>query len=380
MVENEIQQLKKKLDLERRKSQHIFSISHKYLEIISSNQHNKINLILQAILDGVIEVLDSESGSILLVEDNFDEMSIYAAKGLSEDIIKNTRIKIGDGISGWIVKNKKSLLVQDIEKDSRFARQSGEKYNTKSLIGAPIQIDNKVLGVININNKQHHQVYDQDDLDLLLATANYAALIISNLNLYDKLELLYINTIEALAEAIDARDHYTKSHSEHVCKYAMAIAKEMNLPQNNIEVIERAARLHDIGKIGVHDAVLNKPGKLTDEEWAEIKTHSLKGAQILEPLAYLEGVIKTVRQHHERFDGTGYPYNITGSEIRIEARVLAVADTFDAMTTNRSYAKAMTQEEAIKELKRVSGKQLDSDAVNALLRVLKKGTVKIAQN
>jgi putative nucleotidyltransferase with HDIG domain len=279
---------------------------------------------------------------------------------------------VGERISGWVAQHKKGVLVLDVEKDPRFAKRSHEKYYTKSLISAPIMIDRNVLGVININNKRNRQPYQEEDLDLLETLAIQAALIISNVNLYKELQRLYMNTVEALAEAIDARDHYTKRHSEQVTKYAVAIAKELGLTQKKIEIVERASKLHDIGKIGVHDYILTKPAKLTKEEWEEVKAHSLKGVRILEPLAFLDGVIDTVRQHHERYDGTGYPDKKKAKQIRIEARIMAVADAFDAMTTERPYAKALTREEAIEELKRESGKQFDPQVVEALLRVLAK--------
>ncbi len=370
--EREFVHLKRQLELQNKKLQHIFKIGRASVAILSSEKPEKLNSVLQEIIDEATEVLNSEVGSILLFEPKSDIMTIRVAKGLDEDIIKKTRLKTGERISGWVAKHKEAILVKDIEEDTRFSPRSLERYYTKSLISAPIMIDRHVLGVININNKGNRQVFDEEDLDLLGAVAAQAALIISNVNLYKELQRLYMNTVEALAEAIDARDHYTKSHSEHVTEYTVAIANEMGLPQKKIEIIERASKLHDIGKIGIHDYILNKPGKLTKDEWEEVKTHSLKGARILEPLAFLDGVIGTVKQHHERYDGTGYPDKIKGDKIRIEARIMAAADAFDAMITERPYAAAKTQEEAIEELKKESGKQFDPKVVKAFLKVLEK--------
>ena len=370
--EKEVIQLERQLELQNKKLQHIFKIGRASVAILSSEKPGKLNSVLQAIINEATEILDSEVGSILLFGEKSEIMTIRVAKGLDENIIKKTRIKTGERISGWVAKNKEGILVKDIEKDPRFNMRSHEKYYTKSLISAPIMINSHVLGTININNKRNHQVFDEEDLDLLEAVAAQAALIITNVNLYKELQRLYMNTVEALAEAIDARDHYTKSHSEHVTEYAVAIAREMGLPQKKIEIVERASKLHDIGKIGIHDYILTKPGKLTREEWEEVKTHSLKGARILEPLAFLDGVIGTVKQHHERYDGTGYPDKIKGDKIRLEARIMAVADSFDAMTTKRPYAVARTKKEAIEELKKESGKQFDPKVVEAFLKVLEK--------
>lgn len=370
--EKEFIQLKRQVELQNKKLQHIFKIGRASVAILSSQKPEKLNSVLQAIINEATEILDSEVGSILFFNEKLDIMTIRVAKGLDGDIIKKTRLKTGERISGWVAKHKKGILVKDIEKDPRFSTRSHERYYTKSLISAPIMIDSHVLGVININNKRNRQVFNEEDLDLLEAVAAQAALIISNVKLYKQLQKLYMNTVEALAEAIDARDHYTKSHSEHVTEYAIAIAKEMGLSQHKIEIVERASKLHDVGKIGIHDYILTKPGKLTKEEWEEVKTHSLKGARILEPLAFLDGVIGTIKQHHERYDGSGYPDKIKGDKIRIEARIMAVADSFDAMVTERPYAAIKTREEAIEELKKESGKQFDPKVVEAFLRVLEK--------
>ena len=193
--------------------------------------------------------------------------------------------------------------------------------------------------------------------------------------LYKEVNKTYLGAIEALVAAVDEKDHYTKAHSENVTKYAVAIARGMNLSPHQIEVVERAGRLHDLGKIGVHDYILTKPGKLTPEEWEEIKGHSLKSAKILEPLAFLNGVIKTVRHHHEHFNGKGYPNGKAGKEIPLEARILTVADAFDAMTSDRPYRKAMSRDKAIDIFKEESGRQFDPDVVKVFLGLIEKSQI-----
>lgn len=189
---------------------------------------------------------------------------------------------------------------------------------------------------------------------------------------HKELQEVYMRTITALASAVDAKDHYTRSHSEHVTKYAVAIAKEMRLAPSEIELIREACQLHDLGKIGIHDYILTKPGKLTPEEWDEIRLHSLRGAEILKPLTFLNGVIELIRQHHERYDGKGYPYGYKGKKIELGARIIAAADAYDAMISERPYRKAYSKEGAIKELKRNSGTQFDPKVIKAFLKVLKK--------
>jgi len=191
--------------------------------------------------------------------------------------------------------------------------------------------------------------------------------------LYEELQATYLYTIKALAQAIDARDHYTHSHSKNVTKYAVMIAQEMKLSAKEIDEIRQACELHDLGKIGIHDYVLTKPGELTPQEWEEVRLHSLKGAEILAPLKFLDAAIKLIQQHHERHDGKGYPYGLKGESIQLGARIMAVADAFDAMISERPYReKPLTKEKAIEEVKKNSGTQFDPQVVKAFLKITDK--------
>ena len=191
-------------------------------------------------------------------------------------------------------------------------------------------------------------------------------------DLYHEMQATYLSTVKALAQVIEAKDRYTLKHSDNVTKYAVAIAEEMRFSLPEIEEIREASQLHDLGKIGIHDYILTKPSKLTEEEWEEIKLHSLRGAEILKPLTFLNGVIRLIRQHHERYDGIGYPDKLKGEEIVLGARIIAVADSFDAMISERPYRKAYSKEYAICELKKKSGTQFDPQVVATFLRALKK--------
>jgi putative nucleotidyltransferase with HDIG domain len=191
--------------------------------------------------------------------------------------------------------------------------------------------------------------------------------------LYEDLRSTYMRTIKVLAQTIDARDHYTHSHSENVAKYAVAIAEELRLSTNDIELIRQACELHDLGKIGVEDLILSKPGSLTDQEWQQIKRHPLTGAQILEPLTFLNGVIDLVRQHHEHYDGSGYPEGRRGDDILLGARIIHLADAYEAMRSARSYRKVpLSKDEATLEIKKNSGMQFDPKIVEAFLKVVDK--------
>ncbi|MBI3008474.1 MAG: HD-GYP domain-containing protein [Candidatus Omnitrophica bacterium] len=193
--------------------------------------------------------------------------------------------------------------------------------------------------------------------------------------LCNNLQKTYLNTITALASAIDAKDGYTNGHSDRLSRYAVIIATALRLGESRVKAIEYAAKLHDIGKIATPDYILNKPGKLTEDEWREMKAHALRGAAIIEPLEFLKGVVPVVRHHHERFDGKGYPSGLRGKRIMLEARILAVADAFEAMTTNRPYQKARGIEKAKEELEKNKNSQFDPKVVDVFLRVLGNGSL-----
>lgn len=189
---------------------------------------------------------------------------------------------------------------------------------------------------------------------------------------YKELKALYKGLIFSLVHAIEAKSHWTKGHSERVTNYALAIAREAGLKEKELEILNTAALLHDIGKIGTYDIILDKPGKLTAEEFALVKMHPVKGEEILKPISQLKKILPIIRHHHERVDGKGYPDGIKGEEIPFSARILHVADSFDAMTADRPYRPAPGVEYAVSELKKYSGTQFDSRAVEAFLKVLER--------
>lgn len=192
---------------------------------------------------------------------------------------------------------------------------------------------------------------------------------------YMEVRQVYLDTLGALASALDAKDKYTRGHSDRVAVYAVEIAREMKIPEDKVEIIEHMALLHDIGKIGISGETLCKPGKLSESEFDKIKQHPVIGANILMNIRDLGTVTEYVRYHHEKFNGTGYPYGLKGEEIPLEARIITLADSFDAMTSNRSYRKAMTLEEAVEEVKRSSGTHFDPMIVEAFLTGLDNGVI-----
>jgi len=202
-------------------------------------------------------------------------------------------------------------------------------------------------------------------LPLLLARRSF--------ELYTKMRKIYLETMRALAAAIDAKDPYTKGHSERVTEMAIALAQELNLPEQQIEDLEYAALLHDIGKIGIDERILGKNGGLTSEEWEKIREHTLIGAKIIEPVEFLKNSYQAIYYHHERYDGSGYPAGKKGEEIPLFARIIAVADAYDAMNSDRPYRKKLSEDEIIQELREQAGGQFDPEVAQALISILKKG-------
>ena len=213
--------------------------------------------------------------------------------------------------------------------------------------------------------KQRIELKARNEIGQLAETFNHMA---GRLDLYDRnMRELFISTIKSLAAAIDAKDPYTRGHSDRVAHFSVAIARELGLDSSAMEQVQISALLHDVGKIGIDDAVLRKPDRLTDEEFALIKRHPSMGANIMAPIKQLKDIIPGMRHHHEAFDGSGYPDGLAGGEIPFVARIIAVADTFDAMTSDRLYQKAMDNDFVIKTLRRLSGTKYDPKLVDAFV-------------
>lgn len=265
----------------------------------------------------------------------------------------------------------------------------------KASLCVPCYFKKDLLGILILGEKTSGESFTRQETGFFVTLANNAAMAIANAqlieNLHSKVEeikdlylrehRIFIHTSIALAAAIDARDPYTHGHTERVTNYCLSVARELEgLPEiNNYknfkETLQISALLHDIGKIGIPDHILNKHSRLTPEEYEEIKKHSVIGATILNPIKELGDVAKEIRAHQECYDGSGYPDGLKGNAIPLVARIISVSDAFDAMTTNRAYRKAKSAEEAVQELKRCSGSQFDPVIVSAFLLAYEKGNI-----
>lgn len=236
-------------------------------------------------------------------------------------------------------------------------------------IAASVKVKDENRGTLTVlgNNKRD---YSTGDVKLLTALAGQLSIIITNSELYLDLKNFLLNLVKSMVSAIEAKDSYTRGHSERVHNISVLIAKVMGLSHTDVENISWAAILHDIGKIGIPEQVLTKPGKLTNEEYALIMTHARKGYEILKPIIQLQDALPGILYHQERYDGKGYPENLKGEDIPLYARIIALADTFDAITSSRAYRPQNTHQNAMNEIERVSGTQLDPVVVEAFRKVL----------
>lgn len=328
--------------------------------------------LLTKIMSTATKVMRCETSTVYLVDEQTNELYFHIVSG-DPNVgakLQEIRLPMGTGLAGWCAQNNKPVIVPDTEKDPRFFKGADKKsgFVTRSMICVPMRLKDRVVGVLQVLNRTGDIPFNDHDLETLENVANQAVSAIENARLYENIQKVYLSTIEVLATAIDAKDPYTQGHSRRVTQYSVAIAEEMNLSPKEVENIRYAGLLHDVGKIGIKDSIIRKPGRLTDEEYAIIKKHPAIGAKILRPVDFLADKIPGVLHHHEYFDGRGYPDHLTGTTIPLAGRIICVADAFDAMTTNRPYRKGLTVKTAIGELQKFSGKQFDPECVEAFLK------------
>ncbi len=274
------------------------------------------------------------------------------------------RYPLREGLVGWALRHRTALDIADLQDESRLPPGIGGialHRGQGSLLVLPLQVEERLLGALTIGSSRvgAYAATDRGIVNLLVAQVAAAvriALLIAEL---DGAEAI----IAGMAKAVEAKDPYTQGHAERVTRYAVALAEAAAVPLHIRELVVRAGPLHDVGKIGVPDYVLGKPGRLTDEEFALIKRHPEIGDDICRPLHSLRRLRPGIRHHHERYDGRGYPDGLAGEDIPLEARVLAIADTYDAMTSTRPYRDGMPVARALAIIAANEGPQWDPTLV-----------------
>ncbi|NQU94743.1 MAG: HD domain-containing protein [Candidatus Omnitrophica bacterium] len=316
-------------------------------------------------------LLNAKICNLRLIDSHKRILTTRVSKGLSKDYTKKTIVAIGDGIAGKVAAIKKPIVIKDTatRRDIKFKKDI-KKEKIRSLICVPILLKKETMGTLTVYGRKVGK-FKKSDSTILMNFANHIAILIDNVRVHKKIFNSYMNTIKSLVSAVEARDAYTRGHSEKVTDYALAIAGVLGLSKEDRIMLTYCGRLHDIGKIAISDLILNKPGRLTETERAEIEIHPAKAVEILSNLKFLESGIPAIKHHHERYDGGGYPDGLRGEEIPLLARIIGCTDAFDAMTSDRAYRSRMSAEKAIEELKINRGKQFDPDVLDAFLGTLK---------
>jgi putative nucleotidyltransferase with HDIG domain len=246
-------------------------------------------------------------------------------------------------------------------------------------MSVPLVGKNKMFGVLNVS-KFAGAPFSTSDLQIVLILSSQVVTAMENAGLFEDLRENYFRTVQALVAAVEAKDPYTRWHSTNVAKYAVAIARDLGMSPSQLEEMHIAAILHDVGKIGISELIISKPERLSREEFDIMKDHPAHGIRILEPIGFSPTIISAIYQHHERYDGKGYPQGLVGEDIILAARVLNVADTIDAMVSERPYRGMISTDEVLRELERESGGQFDPRVTASARRLIEKGLLKLGMH
>lgn len=335
-------------------------------------------------LKSAVQDLGATAGIVTLTSDEDPGLLITeAAYCVHGDFHFPVVIGIGDGVSGYVAQEGQPIALT--ANGTGFVDVDGIGIEVKSAVSVPLinrnfsgvgmaQTDS-VMGAITIVNSEFSNALEAEELDVLQSLASLMANAIHNARMEEKQRATFIRTMESLATALEARDEYTRGHSQRVCDLSVMLGSKLGLMQDALEELRIGTVLHDIGKIGVPDSILNKPSRLDEEEYKVMCTHPVIGYEICKPLMLSEGVLMIIRNHHEKLDGSGYPDGLKGGELPLSLRIVCVADAFDAMSSRRPYRGVMDMDHVVGELSKGAGTQFDSVVVEALKGLLYAGSL-----
>ncbi len=327
-----------------------------------------IRELLLRVLEYVKDKLGYSNCAILLLDSERKALRILAAINYLDDVVRDIRIPLGKGITGWAVLHDEVVFVPDTHADPRYIPGA---HDIRSELAIPLKAGTQVIGVLDVESGVPN-FFKKADLRILEPLAAIVAIAVENARLYTELKEThadladsFFQSVEALAEAVEAKDAFTHGHIQRSAYWGITLARLLNLDERRTENVRLASILHDVGKIGVPEAILLKPGKLTPEERIEIEKHVEIGAQILQRIRRLHEIVPIVMAHQERWDGVtegpfhGYPRGLQGEDIPLEARIITVVDAFDAMVSDRPYRKRLGYDKAIQRLEEEKGRQFD---------------------
>lgn len=336
-----------------------------------------VNAMAQHVLESAVQQTGAQGGQLLLVAAKGEDLQSEAIADW-DPLPEEQQAAVKAAMAGavrWVRASGREILIQPGQQPLEEGESRGYAY---SIIATPLLwsdnsgSEREVLGVIVLWNHAE-TTFTHDELELLQALSALAAVGIVNLRLYTNLQNSFFRTLGSLAKSLEARDDYTQGHSDRVTKVACMLAEHMSVPKEGVELLRYAGPLHDIGKVGVPDAILRKNGKLTAEEWEIMRRHPIISEEICRPLGLPEEVLFLVLHHHERLDGKGYPEGLRAEDLPLILRILTLADCFDALRSRRPYREPMTREELVAEFNKCAGRMLDPSVVEAWKQLLETG-------
>ncbi|OGR82387.1 MAG: hypothetical protein A2901_08035 [Elusimicrobia bacterium RIFCSPLOWO2_01_FULL_54_10] len=333
--------------------------------------------VYRRVLDAACLIMKCPAGSVMITSKDGEELEVICSKGLPQELVDSIKLKRGQGVAGRAIETGKMIVVDDIETDARFVGRKDVEAHLKSLVCVPLKVKEKIAGVINVDAPEAHHAFGERDLRLLQVYAGLAALSMENLDMFNNLQIFYQEMVQTLAETLDYKqfDARNQPATDHLRtrRLARAVSEALRLPESIVKYVEYASLMHGIGKMGIGEAILRKPGKLTPEEYEQIKRHPEIAQQMISKVTFLSPVVPMILYHQERWDGSGYPAGLKGEEIPLGSRIVAVINAFDAMVSERPYRKALDENEAVAELKKGAGTQFDPKVVEAFIGVIERG-------
>jgi putative nucleotidyltransferase with HDIG domain len=338
---------------------------------ITLNSTLELAQVLDLIIAKAVEMLECEAGSILLCNKEQTCLLFSASTSADSQTLAQIQIPLSDSLAGTIFSKNVPLVVNNVNKDIRHNASVAAQihFQTHSLLGVPMRIQERVIGVLEALNKKRGK-FTEEDVKILTAIASQAAVAIENAQLVEALQESYESTLEGWAAALDLRDKETEGHSQRVTWLAMQLAQAIGMSKEDLSYLRQGALLHDIGKMGVPDSILHKHGPLTDQEKAIMRQHPINAYNMLYPITHLRPALDIPYCHHEKWDGSGYPRCLRGDEIPLAARIFTIIDVWDALRSNRPYRKAWSVKKTITYIQKEAGKSFDPAIVQRFVEVI----------
>jgi len=328
-----------------------------------------LRAVLQHCVAMVAEVMEARIVSFMFLDESATELRVQASHGLDPDMAARARVRLGDSIAGWVAQTSEALLVRDVETDRRFKKMSHPQYETRSLLCVPLPIAGHTLGVVNVNNKVNGAPFDDDDLRLLVAIVKRVGAAVERLQA-DPAEADVATTLASLRAVVRARRIRTLPSTQRAFKLATELGRRLSLPPDEIDLIGYVARVHDVGMLAAGEERWASPRAWGQDERREVEGHPQSAVRLLRPLELTPKVNEIILAHHEHMDGRGYPRGLRGEQIPLAARIVAAVDAFESLTVGRPYRDPISDEEALAELRRVSGSQFDPRVVEHLAQIV----------